>query len=289
VNVTVTDACNTSAFFDWNRSLRGYWSMDYYNSTGVYDNSTYDNFGTFNGADFGTDNITTGKYGNALDFNGSSDYVNCGDLDISETTLTVSFWMKPGETLDSSTGRRDIVAKRNAYWFLYDWQNGQLSWIIGDGGTHLDYTTTFNQDTWYHIVGVRESDDNTRLYINGDEKATGTSQTASAAGSNYNLFLGNSDGNSNHYDGLIDEVLVWRRTLSWEEINASYNATSSYYHNFTGLAVYNYSYYAYAIDSNGDHNQTATRYFEVISNTLPTVTGEQPANGSTGEPTQQPT
>jgi len=47
VNVSISDISNTSAFFDWNGSLRGYWSMEYYNSTGVYDNSTYDNFGTF--------------------------------------------------------------------------------------------------------------------------------------------------------------------------------------------------------------------------------------------------
>ncbi|MBU3940839.1 MAG: hypothetical protein KKH88_02865, partial [Nanoarchaeota archaeon] len=47
LNVTVTDDSNTSAFFDWNYSLIGYWSMDFYNITGVYDNSSNSNFGGF--------------------------------------------------------------------------------------------------------------------------------------------------------------------------------------------------------------------------------------------------
>ena len=40
LNATITDATQTSAWFDWNKSLVGYWSMDVRNSTGVYDNST---------------------------------------------------------------------------------------------------------------------------------------------------------------------------------------------------------------------------------------------------------
>ncbi|MFH1840532.1 MAG: hypothetical protein ABH849_05275, partial [Nanoarchaeota archaeon] len=57
LNVTVTDDSNTSAFFDWNYSLIGYWSMDFYNITGVYDNSSNSNFGGF-GNGLSTSNIT---------------------------------------------------------------------------------------------------------------------------------------------------------------------------------------------------------------------------------------
>ena len=47
INTTITDASDTSAWLDWNKSLVGYWGFDYYNSTGVFDNSSYDNFGVF--------------------------------------------------------------------------------------------------------------------------------------------------------------------------------------------------------------------------------------------------
>ncbi|MCK4635065.1 MAG: hypothetical protein KAT37_04275, partial [Candidatus Aenigmarchaeota archaeon] len=79
LNTTINNTLNTSAFFDWNYSLIGYWSFDYNNSTGIFDNSTYQNFGTFYGNNFGQDNLTTGKYGNALDFDGSDDYINCSN------------------------------------------------------------------------------------------------------------------------------------------------------------------------------------------------------------------
>ncbi|EMR73016.1 Concanavalin A-like lectin/glucanases superfamily, partial [Thermoplasmatales archaeon SCGC AB-539-N05] len=284
VNVTVTDSSNTSSFINWNRTLIGYWSFEHYNTTHVFDNSTYSRNGSFNGG-LTTADITTGKYGNAMDFNGSSDYVNVGDIDISETTLTLSFWMKPGETLDSSTGRRDIVSKRNAYWFLYDWQDGQLSWLIGSGATHLSYSTTFNQDTWYHIVGIRESNGNTRLYINGDEKATGTTQSAAADSSNYDLLFGNSDGFSYHYDGLIDEVQLWNRTLSSDEINATYNSSDyKLYHNFTNLNDGNYTYYSYAIDTQGNHDQTETRTL-TIDTIKPTIAFDTPPTPADNEST----
>ncbi|MCK4634745.1 MAG: BNR-4 repeat-containing protein, partial [Candidatus Aenigmarchaeota archaeon] len=100
LNTTITDTTNTSTFFDWNYSLMGYWSFEYYNSSGIYDNSTYNNFGTFQGTGFGQDDVTTGKYGSGLKFNGtgggsgSGDCVVTSDLDITDE-ITVEFWYKP--------------------------------------------------------------------------------------------------------------------------------------------------------------------------------------------------
>ena len=98
VNVSITSANNTSSFIDWNNSLVGYWAMDWYNSTGIYDNSSYNNFGTFSGTAFGTSNITTGKYGYGLDFDGaetSTDHLNAGNsasLNLSDTG-TIEAWI----------------------------------------------------------------------------------------------------------------------------------------------------------------------------------------------------
>jgi len=44
---------NVSVFIDFNKSLVGWWRMDDYNDAGIYDNSSYENFGTF-GGDFRT-------------------------------------------------------------------------------------------------------------------------------------------------------------------------------------------------------------------------------------------
>src|SRR3989338_1941973 len=66
-NVSSADSDSTSGhsvFLDWNYSLVGWLSFDFYNTTVVYDNSTYRNNGTFtkgyNPVTFNNSNITTG-------------------------------------------------------------------------------------------------------------------------------------------------------------------------------------------------------------------------------------
>ena len=80
VNVTTNDTNEHSAWIDWNRSLVGYWGFDSYNSTGIFDNSTYDNFGEFTNG-LSTSNITTGKRGLGLEFDGVNDLVNISDIE----------------------------------------------------------------------------------------------------------------------------------------------------------------------------------------------------------------
>ena len=93
LNTTITDDSNTSATLDWNYSLVGYWAMDYYNSSGVFDNSTFSNFGDFNG-DISTDNITNGKYGSAVEFDGSGDYIQIETNHGLTDKWTVEAWFR---------------------------------------------------------------------------------------------------------------------------------------------------------------------------------------------------
>jgi hypothetical protein len=70
---------NTSSWMDFDRSLVGYWAMDYYNETGIYDNSTWNNFGAFAaGTGLNYSNLTTGIRGKALSYDGLNDYTLIG-------------------------------------------------------------------------------------------------------------------------------------------------------------------------------------------------------------------
>jgi len=88
----------------------------------------------------------------------------------------------------------------------------------------------------------------------------------------YDLLIGDgySDTGQN-YLGSIDEVRIWNRALSEEEINASYNAgVYRLYHNFTNTPDGIYNYMAYAQDLAGNVNQTETRTI-TIDSTIPFV------------------
>jgi hypothetical protein len=275
VNVSIIDSLNTSSFIDWNRSLIGYWAMDWYNSTGIFDNSTWNNFGNFNGANFGQSNITTGQYGNGLNFDGYDDKISISDSSIFNTTdeLTVSAWVYP-LTNQSTGGSNQIVLKFNygtsqgfflregynqSHYVQFSVGNGTNStgncgfncWQYANGG----YITANN---WHFIVGTVKANDKIMVYVDGILKSQNNYLGIINQSAN-NVYIGWESG-TKAFNGTIDEVSIWNRVLSPEEINASYNSgINRLYHNFTNLSNGVYQYYACAIDTNGNNGKTETR------------------------------
>ncbi|RLB76187.1 MAG: hypothetical protein DRH24_18300, partial [Deltaproteobacteria bacterium] len=266
LNTTITDDSNTSAFFDWNHSLVGYWSFEYYNSTGVYDNSTYNNFGTFQETNFGADNITTGKYGKGLKFDGTDDYIEVPDSSILHITdkITLEAWVYPfgwdtsyenaivTKAGDGSYGVWNLHWKNTTHGFRFELNNGSVQSLYESSPS-----TTLN--TWYHVVGVYDGN-KMYLYVNG-KLSNSMSVSGQIATNTEPLRIGKQFWWSTTYsfwNGTIDEVRIYNRALSPEEINASYNnGLYRLYHNFTSLSDGTYNYTAWAIDLEGNMNKTS--------------------------------
>jgi len=262
LNATVNDVSNTSAFFDWNHSLVGYWSMDYYNSTGIYDNSSYNNFGTFNGG-LGTDNITTGKYGQALEFDEIGDYVDCGnDVSLKNlTSYTFDAWLNmpnPGSNYDpiffkesGSASDIEIYGGNGGITIAHNRNN--------DGTFKYVYANNIPANQWVHYV-VTYTSGTLKIYINGvnDQTFTGWPDPLTHQ---YYVDIGRITTFGTYYfNGTIDEVRIYNRALSPEEINASYNnGLYRLKHNFTSLSGGTYDYRAFAIDTGGNMNKTDWR------------------------------
>ena len=273
VNVSTSDANEHSAFIDWNRSLVGWWKFDEYNSTGIYDNSTYNNFGTFNGG-LGTSDIVSGKRGMGLEFDGVDDYILVSDnpsLNI-YNNMTVLFWMK-AKPNGEDWGR---VLKKNPAGSDTGWEIQQYS-NLDILSMRLDTSTVFNQikfivssiydDNWHHISftvgdgslnGYRDGIlNNTNSYSQGDGFGNSVS---------FPLYIG---GVGNEFNGTLDEVMIFNRVLTPEEINASYQAgTYRLYKNFTDLSDGTYDYTAHVIDAGGNVNSTETREV-TVDTTMP--------------------
>jgi len=262
LNTTITDMTNTSAFFDWNRSLVGYWSFEYYNSSGIYDNSTYDNFGAFNGG-LSTSDITTGKYGHGLRFDGSNDYINSGNdesLNITDE-ITIEAWVKP-----IITGQHGIIGGSSSYGgsyqlYLRNQTNAMVGFWFNDGTQRKTLIRgNVQNNVWTHIVAVYDGV-NMIIYINGIPYS-GTPITGTETVNYDGVKIGYIPWVAlpNYFNGIIDEVRIYNRALSDEEIKASYNnGLYRLEHNFTGLSDGLYNYTAYAIDQVGHMNKTLKR------------------------------
>jgi len=274
VNVSITDASSTSSFIDWNRSLVGYWSMDWYNSNGVYDNSTNGIFCNFSGGMSASD-ITTGVYGNGINGN-TMKSLNCGNssmLNSPRTAITLETWVKLN-TLNQAYGWPRVIEK--GHWSGTDLTNYYIIFVNStdqfqfgfsndnDGGDWITTTkTNWVAGNWYHLAITYDKNagsNNLKFYVNGVVDATAT-YTDFINNYTYPLMiLLNEPGSNLGINGSVDEVRVLNRALSPEEINASYNSgINRLYHNFTNLANGVYQYYAYAIDTAGNAKKTETR------------------------------
>jgi len=157
------------------------------------------------------------KHGEALDFDGSSDYVNIPSSNSMHyyhgDPISVFTWMKP-----DTTSTMDIFAVASGAtirMFLVS----ATEFAVQFNGFGNSATFTFSAGQWYH-VGFTFDGTTLKIYINGK-----LFYSASPNGGTPNTWTGDwTVGKSQYtyFDGAIDEVRVYNRVLSPEEIRALY-------------------------------------------------------------------
>ena len=77
--------------------LVGHWKFDEGSGTKAYDSSGNGNDGTFNG----NPKWVAGHFGTAVEFDGSDDWIECGnDQSLDLTKWTITFWLKVNQNKD---------------------------------------------------------------------------------------------------------------------------------------------------------------------------------------------
>ena len=165
---------------------------------------------------------TAGKYGGALTFDGTNDYVTVPDsasLDLGPS-MTLEAWVRP----TASSGWRTVLLKETPTSLAYSLYsasstNRPSAWI---GDASSIGTAALAASTWSHVAATYDGS-RLRLYVNGvlrTDKAT----TAPVAVSTGPLKIGGNAVWGEWFAGQIDEVRVYDRVLSATEITADMNA-----------------------------------------------------------------
>lgn len=192
------------------------------------DSSGNNNHGDVNGAAF----VSNGYFNDAYDFDADADYVNVGnDPDLTDmTTATVCAWVNPRGWGDGNFGR--IYDKGSAFAFYID-NNGDapdeaLAFLVSHDTTNLNVKSaagTIELNQWQHVCTVWTGDQassSVTLYINGIEPSYGTQTSGDGSrdsDSSWDGLIGNRDTDlSRSFDGIIDEIAIWNRSLSSAEI-----------------------------------------------------------------------
>ena len=212
------------------------------------ESNSNDSLGTYNGSALGGVTYTTGKSGNAFTFNGTTAYVDMGDvMDIGTNSWTYSFWFNPTQAFFTSIlfGKTIAAGVRGRVIGLID--NYKLQIIFDADATNVIIVETpassIAINNWYHAVIQIDRTDKFKLYLNGSAitltTTNGTNNLTPYTATNYNtnnpfrIGAGTSADNTTpatFYSGKIDEFGIWNKVLTETEVTQLYNTgTGKFY------------------------------------------------------------
>ncbi len=215
------------------------------------------------GIDFTEGSFVSGVKSNALNFNGTTDFIKLTNSINSENGLSVSFWIKTrganGEQNSGSVLSKYNMSKNKRSFMIssfgaYENRNdNRLSAVFfRDGNTYIysdlvrsymepgEFGDDSNHDLWIisdarilvlnkwtHCV-VNVTDTTIETWINGNLCVKKIREFDSYFSSGDEpIYIGNNissgEGSNNHFNGVLDELRIYNRGLTIEEIEILYN------------------------------------------------------------------
>ena len=226
---------------DMHESLVLYLPFDEEDGMEVIDKSMYGNNGTIENAQW-----VPGKFGQALDFDGVTSRLEIPSSDSlnPDMELSVAMWYKATEQLEAASGARFMDK-----WGMVghektpdvDANSGYVvSFFPGDNENRLALTYNANDfagmsfilpfdDEWHHIAVVLDTTvvgvAAIKMYLDGAAGEVGPWFLPEPAGvpiapNDLDLKIGCGNNDWNYFKGTLDEVVMYSRLLSEDEVRA---------------------------------------------------------------------
>ena len=200
--------------------LVGWWNFDEGSGPTVADATGNGNAGTLTG---GVQWIAR-ETGGALEFDGSSGYVRIPFSEslrvLNKSGLTITAWFRADAI---PTENKEVFQQGDANGtgrtWLYITNVGQIQTYLGGAAVASGVNVTAG--TWCHaavVIAEAGATDTIQIYVNG--KPVGTAVQRGMENSEGPYFIGCHKNMTNYWDGLIDDVRLYNRALSADEIKA---------------------------------------------------------------------
>jgi PKD repeat protein len=195
------------------------YGFDEGSGSAVTDSSGNNNSGTISAAT----RSSTGKFGGALVFNGTSSVVTVNDspaLDVGIFTLEA--WVNPS-ALGASV--RNVIYKDDGAYYLIASSPDVQAPAVGSSlfTGPLPGTSALPLNVWSHLAATYDGS-TIRLYVNGQQVATRAQTGLVVPSSGLLMIGGNSNVAGKNFAGVIDELRIYNRALAASEIQADMNA-----------------------------------------------------------------
>ena len=209
-------------------NLVGWWKLDETSGDTVFDSSGQNFHGSIE--NFATNQIgQDGILYKSVEVDGVNDYIDLPTLGFTRASgepLTVTAWIKPSSNTigrgvifgsRNGSGSGDLfkieVNNSNQYVFEYD--------STGNGGIATGSSISTG---WAHIAAIYDGSD-IILYINGLEVSRNTGNPNAAIDQDNYQIGKRSDSNTEYFDGNIDDLRLYNKALSQDEVSRIQNAT----------------------------------------------------------------
>ena len=267
VNVSSSDVSDHYTFIDFDKSLVGWYRLE----NDINDSSSYGNNGTCSNCPIYN---SSGKWNGSYTFDGMNDYISLGSpATLSLTNFTISTWFKLNSNynfrqwLFSKTDASSPANGKIDFALTNQTPTGKnklVGQIYDSSYKSIQGTTLLNINQWYHAVFSYDGI-NFSLYING-ALDNSSAYTGTFSGSTSPVRIGAQIAGINYtLNGSIDDVMLFNRSLSYNEIASLYNASANkYLNNFTNLSSGLHTFKAYAVDAAGNKNETEERNVTIL-------------------------
>ena len=205
------------------------------------DGNANDLSGNYNGTWSGTEAYDTGRFGQAAKFDGNSyiDLSNKGIVDkLTDSDFTISLWGKP---LNLDSRQEFISIDKDKFRITVE---TAIDNILINYNKHADYTYAVDDVDWennfcLYTVVVDKTNSKGRFYLNGNlisEEDIEIDEFVDDV-----VYLG---AETNVYDntvfdtleGLVDQVRIFNKALTDDEVQILYNRENKYYLEFNELS-----------------------------------------------------
>ncbi len=224
------DSCTGASAGTLYDGLVAYWQMEEAAGATRIDSSSYGN----NLTESGTGNTiarTTGKFGYGADFEANdTEYLYVADqpeFNVGKN-FTMSAWIKV-ETFNAYGQIMGYGAGGGWSYNMFTWENSGVGVMLDDdgwagGGIEAVTFGGFTTSTWA-LMTVTYDGSTVRLYKDGSELTNEdfpVSTTINTFDSTANFVLGYWSSQGAYYDGVLDDVRLYNRTLSSSEVSDLY-------------------------------------------------------------------
>jgi hypothetical protein len=181
-------------------------------------------------------NFVPNIQGGYFNFDGTDDFVNCGNASSFNIlrTVTMELWFKVNGFGSPWT---NVFGKMNAdgdsstrCYTAFINSAGYVHFVTADssGQEHLDSTNFISTGVWYHWIGViNRNTGGLEQYVNGALNATGGVRATNIVTNSDPVRVGYAGGYYQRYNGLVSIARIYNRAFSADEVLQNYNAQKS--------------------------------------------------------------